>query len=1127
MSGNIILLMTDGEIPSAARVEEVVRAMYLQQGNQQGLIEQYQSWLQSFQSLTASWDIGRQLLSSEYPEVRFFGALTLQIKISRDWPTLPYESINILRTELINQLIQSARGPAYITTKLSSAAMRQHMSETNDIVERISIEIAMLDFLTVLPQEIIKAVFPSESQRARYIGEIQTEINVALETAMTVLEMQLSQDPELAEVVSNLKKKALLCVHAWTQVQMGPTIDRISIMGSILNLVIAHIPLEATFETACQVMVEMLALPELSKYEQSVCDGLIPVLSSGWVCSQAIRSIEEEDTHVAQQICALISQFAESFPKYFVKNITRPDVQTIIDLLLRFSAFPGYFGIDEEISIIAHKFWYELDETLCTTPTIPKPSYIPKYHITTDPVTHQPILHKPGHVDARRIMLKKDNSDLGSSGSLTGNVTGDVVPGVASSSGVDPILPDEDPVAVAIWTTARQVFRKLVVIVRGKVERPSEPQWNLVKTETKQMFKGYRIDMEETLEACHNVLGDEIFEILVSEALTEAADLLENRSMKPEKLEATLYCIRCLAGQTNVSNAKYLSVLFGDAFLGRFASSSDSYWTVRVTLCLIIGEEKNPQWLSRNPSFILPVVSFLVNSIQAPRVVKAALSGLENVCAACRDGLSNAADEMVGAWERFSGSLSIEDRTRLIRSVSRVLNPLPPRRQTPLVMRLISSMIAETRAALTALAASSLLSQPPGAEIVERGAVLDFLRLIKGVCDGIQGSDDAASGAIEEYDGGPPAGDEVMARMGLGFGFGFGGDDKRMSDREKWVMDEEVRAVVLGVSGTLWETVQAVLKLFWGDQEIVESTFTFINSTLCGVTPPIFSAPETRIGSLILDSYTQLPFSCQLRTLTIFLQGLKDTSGNDLELRRWVTELLSGILSVSFRVLGSAPSLSDRSEIVEPFFKMLAKALYRHPRPLLDLPLEQQTTLYLQLIPKALSMPERPAVQATMDFVRNLVSYDPTTEVLIIGGVEFEKTGGDESSGGVGVTEKDVEKQRCREAYQTLVRGFGEGVVGVILAGIGGAQPSSMLPMLADLFHRFVHYYPLETKEWVIKALQTEGFPSRHCTAQHKEEFVKGMMAAPKPREFKEAIKTFSQQCRNLQGSSYGASLRV
>ncbi len=59
-----------------------------------------------------------------------------------------------------------------------------------------------------------------------------------------------------------------------------------------MNLAISHLGVPATFETSCQVLVELLALPDLIRYEDSICENLLPVLTTGIVRDEFSKAIQ-------------------------------------------------------------------------------------------------------------------------------------------------------------------------------------------------------------------------------------------------------------------------------------------------------------------------------------------------------------------------------------------------------------------------------------------------------------------------------------------------------------------------------------------------------------------------------------------------------------------------------------------------------------------------------------------------------------------------------------------------------------------------------------------------------------------------------------------------------------------
>jgi hypothetical protein len=157
----------------------------------------------------------------------------------------------------------------------------------------------------------------------------------------------------------------------------------------------------------------------------------------------------------------------------------------------------------------------------------------------------------------------------------------------------------------------------------------------------------------------------------------------------------------------------------------------------------------------------------------------------------------------------------MQDKTRFIRAVSQVLQPLTPRIQLPHVITLISALVTYTRSALMTIAQSdaSKGGQIDPALVVERQTILDGLQLMKGVCDGIQMPDDG--GFLDDEDE-----EEVQYPPDL-----IGGTPKRREVEKVEVMEDvdgEMKNTLESARGTLWETVSGILSCCFFDEEVME-----------------------------------------------------------------------------------------------------------------------------------------------------------------------------------------------------------------------------------------------------------------------------------------------------------------
>ncbi|KAJ3265700.1 hypothetical protein HDU77_004230 [Chytriomyces hyalinus] len=1053
-------------------------------------------------SSEAGWRFGVEAVASQNDNVRFFGALSLHLSLARE-PGPPSANLSDILYALLQAL--SIEKIPFVATKmgvaLSALMFRtcpQHPLQTiaNAIPpQSLASTATLLSLFSVFAQELASRTFATQSQRISVFENVRNDVPAVLNLIASVLESVDYSNPDIFKV----KVEALKCVLAWGVVEKAIPVES---MPKLLTLVIQHLQHEATFIPSCQVLAELLTFKDLLVHERTICDALIPVLTDGIVAGEFRRCIEEEDVETGHAICSLLSQVGESFPKYIVKNLgTSVHVLRLIEMVLRFTAFPGYYGIDEDISHLPDEFWYEIEESLTddtVVPALPPQANSQRLELSTDPVTHEPVLHGDGvRIDGTRLATRFLNRGSGgNSWDMSGFPEGAVE---------------------RVWGAAREIFAALVGVVRSKIERPKELDFAGWNQDMREKFRLYRMDKGETLLACNRILGKSIYDILIPLAIQQIEEISQGRGEDGQALESTLFCLKSIAEEVFINDTPHLHILFGDAIMGRISAFPPTFWRVRLTFCLLIGEQRHPSWLNKNPVYLLPVITFLMNSlnVNAP-LTGAAVSSLEQVCSVCRKQLGGIAQNMLDAWERMKPGLSSNDRVRLIRSVSAILEPLSPQEQLPHLMTLTGSMIGEMRTTLAVLAASpTLLSQPPEVEVAERLLVRDLLRLLKGVCQGIQKSegDDVDDEDVAENGAIVVENDEAVDSFAL--------------------LDSEMKGRMGQLSGVVWETLGAVFQVFSTDEETIDIACSLIIMTLQTKIPIMFTPNPSTLANLLLQSFSSNHFAIQIRVFTILFQSVKqgsNASGEDMlvvgdssnMVLEWVCARLCDLNSAIIPLLlgngNPGAAMAEHSDIVEAYFKLLTRVLAKHPWAIIRLPESHQQALFGDLILTGLGLQERSSCSAVVDFVRDLVSFNTGRSH------SSKRTMGSKSMNAE--SQESQEAQKCRDLLHGGVAVIGARLVRVLIMDIGGGLPTSMWPLIADLLHRIITHFPDDARGWVVECLREEGFPTVHCTNADKEDFVKGIMVA-QMKAFKDLVKTFGLKCRNLHDTSYGSSIRV
>lgn len=72
----------------------------------------------------------------------------------------------------------------------------------------------------------------------------------------------------------------------------------------------------------------------------------------------------ESDDPFARTLCRLMTTLGENFTDFIARNLLRPDVIAYLNMMIGFVGYPGYFGADQEISEIPLNFWSDLQESM-------------------------------------------------------------------------------------------------------------------------------------------------------------------------------------------------------------------------------------------------------------------------------------------------------------------------------------------------------------------------------------------------------------------------------------------------------------------------------------------------------------------------------------------------------------------------------------------------------------------------------------------------------------------------------------------------------------------------------------------------------------------------------------------
>lgn len=216
-------------------------------------------------------------MSSQLPEVQFFGASTLHINISRHWSSLPPDQHESLRVQLLSHILRFSSGPKMVLTRLcvALAAMALNLipqvwsQPVADMVRAFQPQepdceggsgsaqdpqlhcLALLELLTVLPEEF---------QSSRLAQARRSQLREALAGEWGVVCSMLRQLLQSQDSSNQVKEKVLRCLSSWVgvDVPLGESHELVQdCFGALSN--------PELFDTAVETIVTAISQPDCQR----------------------------------------------------------------------------------------------------------------------------------------------------------------------------------------------------------------------------------------------------------------------------------------------------------------------------------------------------------------------------------------------------------------------------------------------------------------------------------------------------------------------------------------------------------------------------------------------------------------------------------------------------------------------------------------------------------------------------------------------------------------------------------------------------------------------------------------------------------------------------------------------
>ncbi|KAJ1659801.1 hypothetical protein IWQ61_001166 [Dispira simplex] len=1112
--------------------------------------------LHQLQKTPSAWELAQRLLQTTSVSCQFYGAHTFQVKLARDWHELPEDHIVPLRDQLLLWILQFSTGPSPVLTKLCLALttfslravptywqdfipdtlQRLRHEQANVVVpqgEVSPIDRAILEFLTVIPEEAHQDDI-AESRRYQYWEEIRCATPLVMETCTALLasagqptqglESPLFGQPTTATPVgigTDLQDRTLRTLLRW--VQRDLMADHVA---SIFDQAAYLLPYPTTCVAAGELMGELVSRAEARGFRKPLCARFLQLVGTPWFQYTLQNIFQSGDEEKGRPLCSLLVSFAETFSDDFGQRLGDPSIAPLLQGLIGFTNFPGYFASDQDISDLPLSTWVFLEE-----------SYTEQLD-TLDEQDETENGMSPG--DERRVLQQH----------------------------------------------AHSLFTQLTQVLVSRLEFPPRAQFRDWSSESQDRFISYRRDVGDALLACYRVLGDSTLRILFNNlpsqpslavgrtieavlytlrCVSEAVSPYENTHLplffQPTFLEIVNYpdhlFLRCTWLSFIGAYAEWLNhhpnflvpalQSVTEAFSGRkeWARAAANAFRALCETCKSqlkhiagqiiqgivqvspnipqpekakalesIGELLPPLDAGqfREPFFYLVgnLLSQVVHSLRnaetlpADQLRKSVLENLEYLTA-CSRGLQPTDDDMVRKREHeVSVDCDTLDESTLI--------PHPNgARRAP------SIDILEARLAAAGSWYALFTSEPFVQFRVLRQRLLEEVvvrleqdeEVVEAVCQLLKSTLRQLPGARAHSPSATLAPSEIASALAV-FAFPLSYINVLQlgplalanflaHQNSRWIdylvtlhaqtqgspMTQEVTKAVSLL--TFYLDTATHLVTVYGNLRRYEGWYQNLRSVLDQLgNPALLDSMGVRLPPGILTpSINTVP-----QLLCALLEEI-DALVSPAEAEVMVERLLSHHMDSTLRGLQTLDHIEHHPHLLIGFFGFLQKYMQLRPKMLIQTSEPHWNTL-MPLTLRCLSFTDRLSVKSAFTYLTDLLTPKTSYPAQV-------------------------------KAFQIqLMQRYGERIIHELLLSLAGRLPRSMLQLPTELMFKLLNGYLEPTRRWLESALNLPDFPSPHVNSKAKREFLMGIIGKRSYTAVKPPMYKFALQCRNMSEVMYG-----
>ncbi|EME43520.1 hypothetical protein DOTSEDRAFT_174398 [Dothistroma septosporum NZE10] len=642
-------------------VEQLVKRLY--QPGTPKVIAQIDDQLKLLQNSSDGWQLADALLGSDDPNVRFFGALTFQVKLNTG-ARLDAAAAQIVLSKLLHWTAQLDRaGEGHLVRKKlcaslvtyflrspvpwqrpllhlaasfyhGSAVDEERLSTAHDAIDQYLPTLNDSQLITIL---WLSGTLATEASRVDHATQENTQVHHLMEVlaidASKVMQFALSQ-PVNANT-GRVKAESLSTFLNWVNYAQPMWTAQQQALDYLRELVPQLVPLltdEVLQNEAMDVFRDILE--SYTTFFQPQHMALLANIVHQYARPRMLQLLHNRAPEVIPVAQLIIAFGIANIQQVVEEPQNELGSKLIVQLLLAILESPGFPGDDDEVSIHSIEFWNTYIE-----------------YVNEELYSRQTDQNQPAWLEHDKAVCLR--------------------------------------LSELLWSKMRTP--------------PSDvaQDWSDAESEA---FKEFRMDASDLMLSIYIRLGNEMLQRFIS----IAANSLSARNW--QDLEAALFAINTLADNVleDPSAEELLGQIFSSYLFREIADFSQSIPTqTRRTAIDLLGAYG--QYIERHAEALPDTLRFLFASLETPGLYISASKSIESLCSTCRNSLTGELNGFLAQYDSFAQSETSEPYTneKVIGAIASIIQAVSPERAKaqPLsaLLDIVDSMVMNTR---------QLLAQP-------------------------------------------------------------------------------------------------------------------------------------------------------------------------------------------------------------------------------------------------------------------------------------------------------------------------------------------------------------------------------------------------------------------------------